>query len=247
MHGARKHSIRLEWVLSLAALAATFSVSAAFYVFFRGHRAGNPEDWARFGEYFGGMLNPLIGIITVFLVVLTLRMTREEARQTNEKLNLQIQMAKDQQIRDLMHKRLDGLLSEWNRMLDLPCPRIMDGEYSLYESGGTVRYYFELPGLAQNLKSAVNATSSKHTRMPLAGARNFFSPYLALLEEVSAYAEEYDQISGNKLLGDYFRRRIRGPARVLRELKMIDDHLWQTLHVSDLSGDDRQRTRRPLS
>ena len=37
---------------------------------------GGPESWAQFGDYFGGILNPIIGLATVVLVLETLRITR---------------------------------------------------------------------------------------------------------------------------------------------------------------------------
>ncbi|KAA9001525.1 hypothetical protein FJU31_06105 [Stenotrophomonas cyclobalanopsidis] len=63
------------WVIVLAALL----LSAAYLVRFHAYPFGDPDSWGQFGDFLGGMLNPLVGIVTVLLVLETLRVTRQEA------------------------------------------------------------------------------------------------------------------------------------------------------------------------
>lgn len=63
------------WLIVSAALL----FSAAYLVRFHAHPFGDPDSWGQFGDFLGGLLNPLVGIVTVLLVLETLRVTRREA------------------------------------------------------------------------------------------------------------------------------------------------------------------------
>lgn len=46
-----------------------------------------PGDWGAFGDYFGGILNPIVGMITLALVAITLKLTREALIQNEKALD----------------------------------------------------------------------------------------------------------------------------------------------------------------
>jgi hypothetical protein len=45
-----------------------------------------PGDWGAFGDYFGGVLNPIVGMATLVLVAITLKLTRAALVQNEEAL-----------------------------------------------------------------------------------------------------------------------------------------------------------------
>lgn len=63
----------LPGVLALACLVA-------YAIVFRGNPAGEPESWGQFGDFFGGLINPVVGMITIILLVKTFRAQQEELR-----------------------------------------------------------------------------------------------------------------------------------------------------------------------
>lgn len=71
------------------AFLAAVSLLVAYVLRFNGHPWGDPESWGQLGDFFGGFLNPLIGIITVLLVLETLRVTRAEAADNRKELERQ--------------------------------------------------------------------------------------------------------------------------------------------------------------
>jgi len=53
-----------------------FYVIGAYILKFGMDGKGRQEEWAQFGEYFGGVLGPILGFITVIGVLLTYELQR---------------------------------------------------------------------------------------------------------------------------------------------------------------------------
>lgn len=55
---------------------------AGFYVWKFGglSLSSEPERWGQFGDYLGGVVNPAVGLVTVFLVVISIAIQRRELR-----------------------------------------------------------------------------------------------------------------------------------------------------------------------
>lgn len=54
----------------------------------------NPADWGVLGDYFGGLLNPIISLVTVMFVLKTYLAQREEVKQNDVATAEQLQVAK---------------------------------------------------------------------------------------------------------------------------------------------------------
>jgi hypothetical protein len=68
-------------VLALALLVVTF------YVYrFHESKIGGPNDWGAFGDYIGGVINPIVGLGTVLLILLSISLQRREFRASVEAL-----------------------------------------------------------------------------------------------------------------------------------------------------------------
>jgi len=55
----------------------TFSI---YVVNFGSSLSSDRDDWGVFGDYLGGVLNPVIGLVTVFLVLINVRLQRQELK-----------------------------------------------------------------------------------------------------------------------------------------------------------------------
>jgi hypothetical protein len=88
-----------------AALLAHVVVLGVYGFFFREHsRSTSPEMWAAFGDYMGGVLGPVLGLLTIVLLVQTLRQTDEALRQSREALEqsrAELQLTRDELKRGL--------------------------------------------------------------------------------------------------------------------------------------------------
>jgi uncharacterized membrane protein len=77
---------RITWLLGIVVIAALL-VIGFYFGRFRGE-LGTQEVYAQFGDYFGGVLNPLLGFATVALLVYSIRLQAKELRNTTEELRL---------------------------------------------------------------------------------------------------------------------------------------------------------------
>lgn len=61
----------------------------AYIARFSGHPAGDPDSWGQFGDFVGGLLNPVVGSITIFLLVRTLVEQKQELQHQRRAIFLQ--------------------------------------------------------------------------------------------------------------------------------------------------------------
>ena len=214
---------KLNWIERAMLIAAFAMAVLAIVVYaykFHGLPIGGPDTWSHFGDYYSGVLNPVIGIITVVLVVMTLRTTRVAAADTRKHLELQNKHLEVQAKLSEMHKRLDGVLFEWNRLMDRVAPhefqeRYITGTGTMTLSKKTVREIVEDLGRRGDLireKQAWNQPGDF-----TATEWNVFRRDLVpLLIELDTYCVEYERVSGSKHLTDFYKARVREGLSTLR-------------------------------
>lgn len=122
---ARADELKLRWFLIIPALFAAFFLLLYLINFNDGF--GNQGDFGTFGDFLGGTLNPVLGFVTVVLLVLSLRkqsqelamsreelaLTREELAKTKEETALS-RRAMEAQVE---HLKKEAKLSELNNVL----------------------------------------------------------------------------------------------------------------------------------
>lgn len=96
---AEKDKGRLDWLsrnlgralFAIVAAAVVLALAAAFT--FRAHVGtsivnGKVEEWGQAGDFFGGILNPAFGFLTIVALVLTLLLQSKELKMSREELAL---------------------------------------------------------------------------------------------------------------------------------------------------------------
>ncbi|MCU8010904.1 hypothetical protein [Shewanella sp. SM74] len=73
-----------NWLIILLAIVAAFLL-ALYFINFNGGW-GNQGDFGAFGDFLGGVLNPILGFATVGLLIWSLKMQREELALTRSEL-----------------------------------------------------------------------------------------------------------------------------------------------------------------
>ncbi len=68
------------WIVLVVCLFAIVVVGFYVYHFHTNKISLNPTEWGNFGDYVGGIVNPVAGIATVILVFLTLAVQRKELK-----------------------------------------------------------------------------------------------------------------------------------------------------------------------
>lgn len=206
-------------------------------------KLGASSSWAEFGDFFGGLVNPVVGIATVVLIVWTLRVTRQEASDTREQLRQQTQQMTKQvlhiereQTLAEMHKRLDGALASWNLMMSQTKPHlslILLGEMTdgRPESFREVLYQPELELRLMNLRK------SDDTQAIWNNWDKYLNETVNLLIELNTYCAEYDEAAGNRLLTDFYRRRVDLAVRAMSAIDLLPVATVDGLRMGRFLGD----------
>ena len=74
------------WIVAIVILAALVVLLVYFHAFGGQKMSRDPGDWGAFGDYVGGLINPLVGIATVTLIFLTLMLQRKELQASLEEI-----------------------------------------------------------------------------------------------------------------------------------------------------------------
>lgn len=119
----------------LYAAIISFTVVLVIYFYHFHGKPGDAEQFAFFGDFLGGALNPTLTFLTVFLLIWSIRvqmheleltrnemeMTRDELKNSSEALNSSQQaqnLSYQLQLKEVKRKQLSESLSEQYRLLD---------------------------------------------------------------------------------------------------------------------------------
>lgn len=140
----------LRWAIPLSLVIFGLAALAYALNFGRYGVSDNPEQWGQLGDYLGGLVNPIVGLITVILFVTSLRQNQVALAQSREELR-QARLAIEQaaatqkategalaeQVTIAKHARdMDTAISLWRAHLDVfneAEARVRNGEASTQE------------------------------------------------------------------------------------------------------------------
>jgi Putative phage abortive infection protein len=111
--------IEVAWFVLAGAFV--FLILAYWYSFSKYGWSTNPDAWGQFGDFLGGVLNPLVSLAALFALVISVRMQRSELNDTRAELvearKVATEQAKtaDQQRRE---QRFFDLLNLYQRTVD---------------------------------------------------------------------------------------------------------------------------------
>lgn len=213
---------KFEWGLFVFVVIAACLAVIAYTIAFAGWAVGDPVDWGTFGDYLGGVLNPVIGIITVLLIVLTLATTRKEAADARAEMKAQLAHFKRQEQLNELQRRLDGAMAGWNGFLTTPADGL---PYRAMANGVAKRVIEE--SMAEfidtaNLGQLSALKDSEHARDANKAWRMKCRHGVALMAEIAQYCDDYDIAAGSQILTEFYRRRLFRPAEVFSAIGIID-------------------------
>ena len=80
----------LKALFTIFIFAVLFLVVAVIFYYLNFNEGGissNPADWGTFGDYLGGVLNPLFGFLTLIALLITIILQKQELDKTKTELN----------------------------------------------------------------------------------------------------------------------------------------------------------------
>jgi hypothetical protein len=212
--------------LPVLAFGVGLVVILAYYVYFGVWKqlpAGGPDTWANFGDYFGGVVNPVAGVVTVFLVFFTLKATRKEARDTRTEMQEQRRFFVTQQRLTDLHRSLEGVMAEWRLLIERRTfVGYIDPRSSATHADVIWRRLFEegeYRVYAEEWRIGVGHALGR------SDISDEFEDAIELLQELETYCRSYDAVVGNSDLTDFYRRRVSKAATLLESWGLIDDDL----------------------
>jgi len=87
-------NLRALSVAAIAALTAIGAVSVTYIAAFGMTRSADPALWGQFGDYFGGVLNPLFALAAFLSALWSISVQQREARSAAEQLAAQTEIAR---------------------------------------------------------------------------------------------------------------------------------------------------------
>jgi hypothetical protein len=176
---------RWRWIYLCAALAA-FATVLAYVLRFSANKAGGPAAWGEFGDFVGGVLNPIFGLVTIVLLVESLVVERAEA-----------------EVRRLTD-RLDSTMKWWSEISESPVRGRVGAVKFENVTFGELFRSAELKKLMSALKKD---GALKGKSWPL-----LFADCLDCLEEVAQSCAELDQLDPTTKSSRLYNTRIITPT-----------------------------------
>ena len=268
---ARKESKKrrnTDWLATVAVLGAML-VAIFYYIdTFCTVRSANEAIWGSFGDYFGGIMNPFIGLVTVLLVLRTLEVSKEEAETTRLEMKIQNDLlqaeleeargsARLQEIERCMSAIIDELRASLGGEIDEGFPIGMDdSESPVYAT--TPRTKASVVGHRWAVSRIDNAMLADQNKSGNASFRQVlrrtwevkFSREISLVSELSVYCSLYERRSITHYALNYYKNRASDIANCLFSLELINQAQWDILtpvgyakdELSEFGDFDRPRS-----
>lgn len=201
---AKKQSTKFgwRWLLALPLLIAALAIVIYAWTFRHLPHHQDPGAWGTFGDYFGGLLNPVVSTLTLFVAIAVWKLQKSELEETRTILAAQARTARqernEQRFFDLLnlHRRtLESLSSDSRTGLDTigiylnSIPTIKNllttglQEYKIDSAGARVTQSSQVVLSTITL----NLPELKLFWLQLEG-RAFFNPYLRMVSRLLADA-----------------------------------------------------------
>lgn len=120
------------WWLASAGFLIPIGAAASYAIYFWGQNAGGPNEWGTFGDFIGGLSNPLLSFLTIILLVVSLRLQAKElkesseaVKQSAEELKLTRKIYQNQETLQLRNEVRPQIREEFNRRIK-HCNKVFD-------------------------------------------------------------------------------------------------------------------------
>ena len=201
-----KTSVRSWWLLLIPAGVALGAITTYVVTFHHLPASENPGAWGTFGDYLGGLLNPLISALTLFVAISVWQLQKQELEETRKALKEQATTAEQQR----QEQRFFDLLNVYYRTHDSVSFR-----HRFYESE-------ELKSQEYKGKTAMAAwLNASSTLFRFALNKDIHGkicePVGDEFQDADAMLKEWGENQANEHFGSYFRvvRHLLAEAQVL--------------------------------
>ncbi len=212
--------------LIVFAMAIAAVIIGLYFFQFHGKLSMDADQWGAFGDYLGGVLNPVFGFFALIALLFTIILQSRELAASREELKLSrkelansaqaLQDSKDIATRQAEHFETQARKEDVYRMI-----KDVYGELdSFYKTSKHVELHcWEAPKLANITIGHLHEFFGKNKRYYefLVEADDELSkpnhdqinPLRQLLVELKIYLEQFERFAGNTFVTGYYKRRYR--------------------------------------
>lgn len=231
-------SARKAKLISGVVLAIALPYILAFLAFPKPEwKLAEPDDFGTFGDFVGGMLNPMLSFASLMAILYTLSVQRKESRKAEEDRRNDQEFAKA----EFNHIRQEAELNEINRIMKAnedELDRVLSKDVKIITGNagntydGKFRNYFNWINMNFDYKKGrVYGTFLKESQI----RSRIFIWTGEMLSFLNDCLQEYEKIKPNSLIIRYYRSKYMTIARPMYFLGYIDrENVSMLLSEDDL-------------
>ncbi|MCB1659154.1 MAG: hypothetical protein KDI39_13095 [Pseudomonadales bacterium] len=106
----------------MALIIITITLSFYFWIFHKDFSYTN-GDWGTFGDFFGGVMNPILGFINLILLTMTLSLQRESSQEQSNIIKLQTKNFEEQS-KNIQIQEISARIVAIGHLLDITSQQI---------------------------------------------------------------------------------------------------------------------------
>lgn len=205
-----------NYVVAIGAISAFVAIALYAFNFHKYDISTNTSDWGTFGDFLGGVLNPILSFLSLILVLVTIKQQKISLEQSSEQMQLSFDemtksvIAQEKQV-DIAEKQLKNVLGK-NEVDDLVkvLREILDDiERSLSEN----LTCFSTPGKRRTLRSQILDVGNRKSKVDAMISFNKLheNKMKNIESSIIYYKDLLISLSSNenaKIMYDYYKSRI---------------------------------------
>jgi hypothetical protein len=208
-------SLLLPVIVTIAVLMIGAVLLAYYDMFGRSTRSTDPAAWGQFGDYAGGVLNPALSFLALLGLLVTVRQNQQALAQSREEMTEAIRAAN----RQARHAEREAGLRELLKVVD----QLYTELGHLYQR--TVTFGIEGQPDVETTYGRMFDSADPFPRILIPRKGYGTSPVNASCEfiagrlhELREYLRQYETLSENQVVSQFFRRRFVPGVQVLSDL-----------------------------
>lgn len=103
-----KEKAAINYLIAFFVFCMLIVIGSYIYNFRNNSVSNSPSDWGALGDYFGGVVNPLISLITLFFLIKTYLSQKEELRQSGMAADAQREISQKTAYTQLLSTRISA-------------------------------------------------------------------------------------------------------------------------------------------
>jgi large-conductance mechanosensitive channel len=147
-----KKLVRSWWLLVIPAGVALGAITTYVATFHHLPATENPGAWGTFGDYFGGLLNPLISALTLFVAIRVWQLQKQELAETRKAMEEQAKTAEQQRQEQRFFDLLNVYQQTVGAIFVVARMPSTGGEYPVQYSGKEAVAQYVRGGAAEQLR-----------------------------------------------------------------------------------------------